>query len=216
MSTLATAGRVRVQEGRAIDAIVVYPGVGERERVEAGIALAQCTYTGMLYLAGINAAERARGDLPAHGELVARLAHLPRPPSVEIDENGENALVQSQNTQALCSRLYAAAPARQRITLYLVVTDWHLPRAYLTLARLLLDWREAGPVPRVYPWSAPRRLAGTLSGTNANHYAGATLSDATATEYQRILAYQQKGDVATYEELLAYLQRAGLFASDAE
>lgn len=208
LNTLAAAARDRVLASLPIDAIVVIPGVGEKERIDGGVALAQRAVAWVLHLAPISPPERARGDMPSHEDVAGRLAQARHVPELHIGGDATHTHDQARKVMAFLEQRSRITDAR--MTVYLVTTDWHLPRAYLTLVSVLLGWYGPTPLPRVYPWSAARAINGTVHGARPGHYAGHTLSDAIGGEYARMLEYQRKGDVATLDELMLYLRRAAL------
>ena len=188
-----------------VDALVVFPGLGEDWRIVEAIRVwnkwVQEGRAGDKYflLAGQNQNEKTwkRPDL-ARLEGFGML-HAGRS-NVRIQEHADNTVGQ---VNFIVGRL----DEEEIRSLALFVSPYHLLRAYLTLLRGVQKWlgasdRSSGdthppvvmiPVPTVTP---PYVVSPEV---------GRRCWDLVAGEYRRIQVYQEKGDVALFSELRAYL-----------
>lgn len=173
------------------DAVVVLAGEDGEARLATGFALLAQGAAPELVLTGKLdhppskfGAERLRGMAMARG-----LA----PDRIRVDAEATNTKEQAQDVVAM-------AKVSGWRTLLLVASAYHLPRATLTFVARL---RDVGmdeevrivPVPADGPWfQAPPGCE-------------ATRTELLDVEFAKIEAYGAQGDVASYEDGLAYLAR---------
>lgn len=129
----------------------------------------------------------AYGSLPAH-VIVRKLRSLKIPEEHMIwEETGAHTRGEAESTLRL-------AQEHGWKTLLLVTTEYHQYRAFLTFVKTMRDMNMELELIMVPENEFPQ-------------FHSKTYEDVIAGEIERIMIYQQKGDVASYEEGIAYLQK---------
>jgi uncharacterized SAM-binding protein YcdF (DUF218 family) len=172
----------------AADALLILPGQGEWPRLHGGIQLAEDSRIGHLMIAGHTQTER---EYVAFDVDKLRAYGLKRD-SVDIQVHAWHT---GEQAEWVVDRTLATGIK----SLVLAVSDYHLPRAYLTILKAFLR-REVQPIPMI-PYPIPVSPL-TISPLN-----GVPHHELIAGELDRILAYQEKGFVATLAELTAHINR---------
>jgi hypothetical protein len=188
MAHLVTATPCLIQR---VDAIAVLPGLGENKRIISAIKAWEAGNSNARYLlvAGTNGLEKTQTQ-PSIDFLMSSVIGLKKSDRVETQVSAEHTLAQ---TSWLVDRIKNLGIT----SLALYVSDWHITRAYSTLIKSL---RKSDVLIPVFPVSVPVSPASIIP-----EY-GVTAAAMSAGEAKRIITYQEKGDVATLEELVEYLQ----------
>jgi len=172
------------------DALVVLSGDGET-RLEAAVQLLhQRAAHHVVVSGGVDdpphsiTAERMGGYLIGKGLAYDRL---------HIED-------ESQNTREQAENVLAIAVKEEWARLLLVASPYHVPRAFLTFLKVLIELGHTedvriGVLPASHtPWW------GSPVGRNISRL------ELLAAEFRKIDDYQQRGHVASYAEGLAYLE----------
>jgi len=173
-----------------VDAILVLPGQGEDWRLTAAIK-AWNTDLNVKYLlvAGSYSGEKTWFE-PTLENLSVEPYNLTRREGVVIHPHAHHTKEQAAWISEIVRELDINSLA-------LVVSPYHLLRAYLTiLETLLASGQEVAMVPMPAPVAPHVPIPET----------GFTAWQLVSGEVARINKYQQMGDVATYEQLQAYLE----------
>ncbi len=178
------------QRTTEVDAILVLPGQGEDLRLTQAIEAWNTSPNVKHLLVAGNYNGETTWFEPTLDNLSEAPYGLVRKEGVVIQPHAHHTKEQGE---------WIAATARDlRIeSIALVVSPYHLTRAYLTFVKC---FEKLGIKVALYP--APVRIAPDVSspetGLNSWQY--------VPGEVERVLVYQEKGDVATYEELQGYLE----------
>lgn len=178
------------QDTSKVDAILVLPGQGEDWRLTSAIeAWNTSPSVQHLLVAGSYSGERTWFE-PTLENLSVEPYGLTRYEGVIIHPHAHHSKEQGD---------WIAATARDLglESIALVVSPYHLPRAYLTFVKC---FEQADVNIALYP--APVHIAPSVPAPET----GLTSWELVPGEVERILTYQEKGDVATYEELQEYLE----------
>lgn len=174
-----------------VDALVVFPGMGEDERVTSAILNWQLptNQSRCFIIAGHNHGEKTTKILTPE-VLRNPPFNLKRFQGVIIEDEVDNTKEQSRQVLERVRQFHLKS-------LTLFAPPFHLPRAYLTLLKTLIDARlkEVAIIPGSV-FKSPDSIIPEF-GTSA--------WEAVAGEAMRIRKYQAKGDVATINELREYL-----------
>lgn len=180
-----------------VDALVVFPGMGEDERVTNAIANWQLSMMGSvetfhrhLIIAGHNYDEETTRILTP--EILRQPPfNLKRSEGVIIEGEAKNTKEQAQQVLERAKQF-----GLESVSLF--ASPFHLPRAYLTLLKTFINARLPRKI-AIIPRSVFKSPGSVIPefGTSA--------WEAIAGETTRIKKYQAKGDVATLNELQAYL-----------
>jgi hypothetical protein len=185
------ATRVLSVPRKATEALVVFPGMGENERVIHAVRKWSVDDLNYLFVAGIHRGEATFSELSAE-------TLLKQPFALDPDlVDGVFTQIEAANTKVQADWTVEMVKRTGVESLALTAPDYHLPRAYGTLLASLLEdvpWKVA-----LIPEPTP------LSPLHISPETGKTSSELTPAEWVRICAYQKKGDVATREQLEEYL-----------
>jgi len=179
-------------------ALVVYPGLGESERVQYAISRWVKHDFDYLLVAGLNMDERTAMPLD--------LDSLCKPPFNLPCDMRPNVITQIVGENTWDQSTWVARVVRQRNIKSLTITApaYHLPRAYLTLLRALLNtngrtiWLVPDPTP-VSPLKPVPEMCPPCGSPQVPQH------EMVAGEARRILEYQKKGHVADLKTLIEYL-----------
>lgn len=174
-----------------VEAFGLFPGLGEIARDHHAISLFTHNRTAKyLIMAGENP-----DDKPGYNRTPANLVKTPWniPPGLISKVFTQ---VYTANTKTQADWMAENVKARGVKSLGLTVSAWHMPRAYLTLVKSLMD---AGMHIAVLPQVAEISFSATVPGVQK------TVWELLAAELRRIPTYQQTGDIATYSELNEYI-----------
>lgn len=179
-----------------VDAFVVFPGMGEDERVRSAVINWQLsmiasvdTLHRFLIIAGHNHNEKTT--------KILTLDVLEKPPFNLKRLNGVIIEDGVSNTKKQAEQVLKRVKQYNLESLALFASPFHLIRAYLTLLKTLL---KAGlEKVAIIPGQVFKSPHSMIPEFNT------TAWEAVAGEVARIKKYQAKGDVATPEELQAYL-----------
>jgi uncharacterized SAM-binding protein YcdF (DUF218 family) len=186
---------------KSMDALVVLPGLGQRERLSEAMKLAELFRVSTFIYPGMNETEMhafgpaSREELLAFPEMQAPLA---RGMKVEMRVNA----VHTPDQAAFTMPFLQANGLKSCI---LAAPGWHLVRAYLTFVKVAVQREIFIPV---YPY--PTASFVPIQPVNKDHVASGylTLASAAQAELDRCVRYMDH--VASLEELNIYLQRAGM------
>lgn len=178
------------QDVSRVDAILVLPGQGEDWRLTSAIE-AWNTNPGVKHLlvAGNYSGEKTWFE--------PTLDNLSEPPYGLVRREGVVIHPHAHHTKEQGEWIAATARDLNIKSIALVVPPYHLPRAYLTFVKC---FEQLGIEVALFPLPvhvAPSTRA-PETGLNSWQY--------VPGEMERIVKYQEKGDVATYEELQGYLE----------
>lgn len=172
-----------------IDAILVVPGLGEDQRLHAAIKAWESNPSARHFLvAGTNGIEKTQQQ-PDLDFLRASPFNLKRTEGVETQVSAEHTRDQALWLAGRLKSLNIKSAA-------FFVTHWHLPRAYMTLLKALLDQGIKLPVCPVAVPTPPSSLVPEYNETVVAMSAG---------EAERIKKYQELGHVTSLKELTDYL-----------
>lgn len=172
------------------EAITVFPGRGERSRLQYAIKVWQAHHRANFFLvAGTEWRTKISTPQPTMELLKGESYGLTRGGGVNIQYHAHSTLDQ---TSWVVERVRDLGIK----SISLVVTPYHLPRAYLTLLKEFSK-RNVPWIP-VIPLPVPTWPDSIVPEDNTDAW---TLFDGEA---ERILRYQEKGDVATLPELKEY------------
>jgi hypothetical protein len=177
--------------GDHVEAIAVYPGLGEHWRVTHAIENWE-DHPEMRYLlvAGDNPGQKT--SIPVDKDSLAK--H----PFYLMRERGVLAQGITQNTPGQAEWLVEQVDEHNIKSLSLTVSPYHSLRALLTTVKMF-DKLDVEPIPIIpVPVLKPPSTITPETGMTAVEMSG--------QEIPRILAYQKKGDVATPDEFAAYLE----------
>lgn len=173
------------------DAILVLPGLGEEWRLTTAIATWNTNpNVKHLLVAGSYSGERTWFE-PTLEILSAEPYNLTRREGVVISPHAHHTKEQA----AWVSRMVRELGIN---SLALVVSPYHLLRAYLTILESLLTSSGQGVAMLPLPVPVPPHVAIPETGSTA--------WEMVPGEVARIHTYQEMGDVATYEQLQTYLE----------
>lgn len=175
---------------RHADAIALAPGLGEYWRISTAIQIweKQANRARFFLIAGVNPAEQT--NLLLTPEVLASVYGLRKQIGVHISRYAEHTRAQADWFVAKVCELNIQSIA-------LVTSPYHLLRQYATLIRAFLRHRISW-IP-IVPVSAVVSLDTIVPET------GASAWDLAPGEIARMIAYQDKGDVAILGEMKAYL-----------
>ena len=174
-----------------VDALAVFPGMGEDERVEQAIINWQLPINSSRYFIIAS---------PNYNEETTRIITpdvLRNPPFNLKRFEGVIIEDESSNTKEQTERVLKRVRQYDLKSLALFASPFHLPRAYLTLLKTLIDakLKEVAITPGQV-FKSPGSVIPEFR---------TTAWEAIAGEVRRIKKYQVKGDVATLDELREYL-----------
>lgn len=172
-----------------VDAILTMPGLGDDWRIRQAVKLRNDhPGTPYLLLAGHNQKEKTARVFST--DVLKEEFGLIDMDRVLIEISAEHTLEQAEWVVDKVQELGIA-------NLAITVSQYHLLRAYLTILKAFYKKNLVPPIMIPFPAaSSPETLIpeiGESAWTMANG------------EIERIISYQQKGDVATYAELQNYL-----------
>ncbi len=168
-----------------VDAVIVMPGLGEHVRLIAAVnAWEAHKQTRHLLVAGTNDIETTQPQ-PSLDYLKGEPVFLRR-------TNGVVAQVAAEHTRDQTEWLVDQLQPHSIKSAALFVTHWHLPRAYGTLLKSMLDRELKIPVFPVAVGTSPDAIVPETQQT---------VSVMSAGEAQRIVKYQGLGHVASLAEL---------------
>ena len=171
-----------------VDAIAVMPGLGEDIRIISAVNAWESNPQARYFLvAGANPTERTQKQ-PTMEFLRDNPINLRRLDGVETQISAEHTLEQAEWLMERVRSLDIKSMA-------LFVSHWHLPRAYSTVIKTML---EDKPIP-IFPVSVFTSPNAITPETKAS------VTAMSAGEAERICKYQGLGYVVTLEELQAYL-----------
>lgn len=172
-----------------VDAIAVMPGLGEHDRVMAAARAYESNLkVRYLLVAGTYAGEKAQPQ-PSLEYLKAAPINLQRFDNVKTQ-------VSASNTVEQVEWLLQTIKSQGITSLAVVVSHWHLPRAYGTLLKSMVKADLQIPAFPVAVPSEPYRIVPET---------GVSVAKMSAGEAERIIVYQKKGDVVSLTELEDYL-----------
>ena len=174
-----------------VEALAVFPGLGEYQRVKDATTWWQNGSGDYLFIAGINPNEKTWRSLDARQLaeepffLSRRLQHV-------------KSQIYAANTKEQAEWIYQCAVTYNIHSIALFASPFHCLRAYLTLLKTCIAHGKSDIilVPAPTPISPTRLIPENQKSA----------WDLVPGEVQRIIDYQKKGDVATQEELTRYLQ----------
>lgn len=175
------------------DALVVFPGLGETWRISQAVQdwdQVKPADSRYLLIAGHNRREKSYDHLS-----LSRLQEAP----YSLQRFWSNVIIQphAEHTVEQANWLIDHVEELDIKSLTLYVSPYHLLRAYCTLLKTFLK-RNVEPV-AIFPRAvsiSPQTLIPEYQKPAWNMVAG---------EMERILKYQEKGDVASFEEFQKYL-----------
>ena len=180
---------------RNCEALLVYPGMGETWRVEEIIRAwnpPRSSCVKYLLIAGTEWHKETTAVRPPIVE------NLKKPPYYLMDTCGVHAQYHARHTKDQAEWVVARVQELEIKSLALYVSPYHLLRAYLTLLKTFINQKvERIPMIPVPVAISPAKII-PETGTDA--------WSMVQGEMDRIKVYQQKGDVATLEELQDYLK----------
>lgn len=171
------------------EAIVTFPGMGEDERVIRAANRWENENFVYLLVTGLSLHERTARKFT--------LETLREPPFNLIDASSQLVFTQVDAANTVIQAEWTAEMVKELDidSLTLTVSPYHLPRAYLTLLNSLL---KRGLKVALIPDPTPTSLGEPVPEL------GIPASEMGAGEMERILAYQEKGDVASFESYFHY------------
>lgn len=174
-----------------VDALVTFPGQGENIRLTAAIEAWQepDSQARFLLVAGQNLTEKT-AEVFDLTRLQKAPFSLTKTDGVLID------LVPILNTKAQAEWVVKMIVKHTITSVALYISSYHLLRAYLTLLKTCSQQNIRIPI-------IPVPVAADL--TTRSPETGSAMWDLVPGEAQRILSYQEKGDVASFTELQDYL-----------
>lgn len=176
-----------------IEALAVFPGQGEHWRVISAVkAWDEEIFGAFSFLvAGDNPQEQTRIPLT--------LDALRKPPfDLKDDTDGRICCqVDAQHTREQAEFIRMKTEEVRIWSIALFVSPYHLLRAYCTLLKVY-DGTEA---PLIYPMPVPVPPSQTTPETSLSSW------ELAPGEVRRIIEYQNKGHVASKDELAAHLER---------
>ncbi len=174
----------------SVDALVVTPGLGENKRIKSAVSQweSQESIARFLLVAGTNGIEK-RQIQPTIEFLQSAEIGLSKTTGVEVQ-------IEADHTVAQTDWIINKAQQLGVTSMALFVSDWHITRAYSTLLKSMLKSGMRIPVFPVPVATSPSYMVPEY---------GVRASTMSAGEAERILKYQEKGDVATFSELTEYL-----------
>ena len=175
-----------------VDAIAVMPGLGEHIRIITAVnAWESNPQTRHLLIAGTNPTE--------HTQIQPTLEFLQGNPIYLQRTDGVETQINAKHTREQAEWLMERVRALNIRSMALFVSHWHLPRAYSTLIKTMLeDGDNYRPIP-VFPVSVVTSPNAITPETKAS------VTAMSAGEAERIRKYQELGYVVTLDELHAYL-----------
>ena len=172
-----------------VQAVVVFPGLGEDWRITHAIGWWHQAFSDFFLVAGINPRETTWKRLDING--------LMRSPFFLKRTRGVETQINAAHTKEQAEWVYERVMSLGIQSLALFASPFHCLRAYLTLLKTFIDHEKNDVI--LIP--APTPVAPTRfipeNGRNGWEF--------VPGEVERIVQYQEKGDVATYEELNWYL-----------
>jgi len=172
-----------------IDAIGVAPGLGEHQRVISAINLWQAnSHIEHFFVAGTNKIEVTQPQLS--------IERLQSEPFLLKRIEGVKAQVTAEHTRQQADWLIQQLCRSKAKSMALVVSHWHMPRAYLTLLKSMLDADIKVPIYPVVVGTSPNNIVPEYNEPVLNMSAG---------EVERIKKYTEIGQIASFEELVNYL-----------
>lgn len=173
-----------------VDAIIVMPGLGEHVRLQAAANAWESPNAAAQYLivAGTNDIEKTQPQ--------PTLAFLQQKPVSLVRTEGVITQVSAEHTRDQTEWIVEQLAETEAKSAALFVTHWHLPRAYSTLVKSLLDRNVNVALFPVAVGTAPDAVVPET---------GKTVTVMSAGEAERIVKYQELGHVTTLPELAIYL-----------
>lgn len=172
------------------DAITVFPGRGENERLQHAVKVWETNPTGRFFLVAGTKWTTEKTTAQPTMELLSQEQYGLKTTNGVIIHNHANITTEQTGWVVLNIQKLGIT------SIGLVVTPYHLIRAYLTLLKETL---KSGIQIPIIPLPVPKAPDALVLEDNTDAWA---LFDG---EMARILTYQEKGDVATPEELKKYL-----------
>ncbi|MDO8557246.1 MAG: hypothetical protein Q7R98_02170 [Candidatus Jorgensenbacteria bacterium] len=176
-----------------VDALVVFPGLGEWRRESDAIKewnKENCTVKHLL-IAGQNPNEK--------NSVIRNLENLQKEPFNLLRIGGVFSQGDAKNTPEQTKWVARIVAEGKIISLTLCVSPYHMLRAYLTLLKTFI---KRGMNVIIIPSPTPLPPDYIVPETKKKQ------TDMVPGELKRITEYQEKGDVATMEELMKYLSWA--------
>ena len=175
-----------------VDALVVFPGLGEDWRVHHAISWCHRRPTSMVLVAGINKNEKTWRSWDIHDTRK----------EFGVPPIGCILLYDSQmyaaNTKEQAEWVYERVVSLDIQSLALFASPFHCLRVYLTLLKTFIAHGRSDIV--LVPAPTPVSPSRLIPENQMSAW------DLVPGEVQRIIDYQKKGDVATCEELAHYLK----------
>lgn len=174
---------------KVVDSIAVMPGLGEHQRVITAIELWQTNEKYKhLFVSGTYKEEREQPQLT--------LDLLQEEPFNLKRLKGAFAQVEALHTREQADWIVKQIITYDVKSLAVVVSHWHITRAYRTLLKSMLDSGIRIPLYPVVVSSSPTQIVPEF---------GQTVSKMSAGEVERNKKYAENGQIATYNELIEYL-----------
>lgn len=177
------------------DSIAVFPGLGEKSRISHAIDMMNndTSQFRFLLVAGLDKKRERTSE-----ELTIQLLQdnydlYPHQASRVVSQIYANNAKHQADWTAISVKSYDIEG------LALVVTPFHLLRAYLTLLKSLKNLKIQIPVIPVPAWKAPGHLIEEHADQRMNAW------QLVPGEVKRILEYGAKGDLLTYPEFVEYI-----------
>lgn len=172
-----------------VEAVIVLPGLGEHVRLQAAVNVWEDHHDiNYLIVAGTNDIEATQPQ--------PSLDFLRQPPISLTRTEGVITQVSAEHTRDQAEWVTDQVLAKNIKSAALFVSHWHLPRAYGTLLKSMLDREVRIALFPVAVGTAPDAIVPET---------GQSVSVMSAGEAQRITKYQELSHVATLEELEVYL-----------
>ncbi len=173
----------------SVEAVVVFPGLGEDCRIAHAIGWWHQAFSDFFLVAGINPCETTWRRLGI-ADLMCAPFFLRRTRGVETQIN-------AAHTKEQAEWIYERVMSLGIQSLALFASPFHCLRAYLTLLKTFIDHGKSHVI--LVPAPTPIAPSQLIPENGKSGW------ELVPGEVERIVQYQQKGDVATYEELRWYL-----------
>lgn len=166
------------------DALVIFPGLGETWRVSQALEYWGTTKAQYLLIAGTHIGEET--------EPIKTLPNLKRVFGIK-DTSGIFTQVHTNNTKGQAVWVSEMVERLGIKSIALFAPAYHIPRAYLTILKSLKKKVPMFPVPtKVSPTTV-------VPETHVQHWT------MIPGEMERILKYQEKGDIVSFKEFKNYM-----------
>jgi lipopolysaccharide export LptBFGC system permease protein LptF len=173
------------------DALVIMPGLGENWRIEQAIKIWENNNkeNKFLLISGVNQKEKTAFPFS--------IENFKKPPFNLKREQNVYTQEHADHTKAQAEWIISKVKELNIQSLSLFVSPFHLLRAYSTLLKAFINSNNERIVIIPNPIKIPPST--NIPEVNSNAW------DLVQGELDRIKIYQEKGDVASYEELKDYL-----------